>query len=83
VAPARASESEDSGAEKREREADPVRGPAMRVHADDDGNGSTERGDLRESKVDKNDASFHNMHAKIRVNAGEDEARDKRRKQER
>src|SRR5258708_25524953 len=73
VAPARASESEDSGAEKREREADPVRGPAMRVHADDDGNRGAEGGDLRESKVDKNNASFHNMHAHIRVNAGQAE----------
>src|SRR5207247_1785734 len=54
MASARASESEDSGANKGEREADPVRGPAMRVHADDDGDCSAKRGDLRQREVHKN-----------------------------
>src|SRR5438093_1148789 len=83
VASARASESEDSGAQEREREADPVRGTAMRVHADDDGNSGAKRGDLRESEVHKDDATLDNVHAKIRVDPGQNEARDERCEQER
>src|SRR6266436_8732165 len=83
VASARASESKDSGAQEREREADPVRSAAVRVHADDDGNGSSKRGDLGECKVHENDAPLDHVHAKIGMNPGENEARDEGCEQER
>src|SRR5258708_4230671 len=76
VASAGASEREDSGAKKREREADPIRGASVRVHAGDDGDGGAECCDLRKGQVHKNDATLDHMHAQIGVNPGENDARD-------
>ncbi len=83
VASAGASESKDSGAKKRERQADPIRGASMRVHAGDDGDGSAESRDLGKGQVHKNDPTLDHMHAQIGVNPCENEARDKGCEQER
>src|SRR2546428_717994 len=83
VTAARASESEDSGAQERERETDPGGRTAVRVHAGDDGDGGAKRSDLGESEIHENDAALHNMHAKIGVNPGENEAGDEGREQKR
>src|SRR6266853_1146675 len=65
VASAGASESKDSGAKKRERQADPIRGASMRVHAGDDGDGSAESRDLGKGQVHKNDPTLDHMHAGV------------------
>ncbi len=71
-----------SGAKERERKADPVREAAMRVHADNDGNRGAERSDLRERQVHENDAALDDVHTKVGMNPGENEAGDKGREQE-
>src|SRR5213592_1864092 len=81
VTAAGASESEDSGAKEREREADPVGAAAVRVHADNNRDGGAKRSDLGESEIHENDAALHDMHAKIGVNPGENEAGDEGREQ--
>jgi len=50
----------------------------MRVHPHDNGNGGTQRGDLRESEVHENDASLDDMDTKIGMDAGQDQARQER-----
>ncbi len=77
VASAGASEREDSRAQERERETNPIGGAAVRVHAGDNSDGGAERSDLREREVHKNDAALDHVHAEIGVNPREDEARDK------
>ena len=55
----------------------------MRVHPGDNGNRGAQRGDLRESEVHENDAALDNMHAKIGMDAGQDEARQEWQNQKR
>ena len=49
------------------------------VHANHNRDGSAKRGNLSERQVDENHAALDDMNAKVGVDAGEDEARDKRR----
>ena len=83
MAAARARKCENGSAEKREAEADPVGAVAMRVHPGDNGNRGAQRGDLRESEVHENDAALDDMHAKIGMDAGQDEARQEWQNQKR
>ncbi len=41
-----------------------------------------ERGDLRQRQVDEDHAAFDDVHAEVGVNTGQDQARDKRRREE-
>ena len=41
-----------------------------------------ERGDLREREVDEDDAALDDVHAEVGVDAGQDQARDERRREE-
>ena len=68
--------------EKGEAETDPVRGASMGIHADDDGDGCAKGSNLRQGKIDKDDAALDDVHAEIGVDAGEDEASDKGQDQE-
>src|SRR5580704_11569080 len=83
MAAARAREGENGSAEKREAEADPVSAAAVRVHPRDNGHDGAESGDLREREVHENDASLNHMHAKIGMDAGQDQARQERQNQKR
>ena len=69
---------ENGSAEKGEAEADPVGAAAVRVHPDENSHRGTQRGDLCESEIHEDDAALDNMHAEIGVNAGENQARNKR-----
>ena len=79
VASARTGEGEDTGTKEGKRQTNPVRGLAMRVHADNDGDRGTERGDLGKGEVHENDPALDDVHTEIGVYSGEDQARDKRR----
>ena len=46
----------------------------MGIHADQDGNGSAQRRNLSQRKIDEDDSSFHNVHAEIGMNASQNEA---------
>jgi len=50
----------------------------MRVHANDNCDGGTERRDLCEREVHENDTSLDNVNAKVGVNASKDQTRDER-----
>src|SRR5467141_4655000 len=83
MAAAAARESENGGAEKGEAEADPVGAAAVRVHPRDNSHDGAQRSDLRESEVHENDASLNNVHAKIGMDAGQNQARQERQNQKR
>ena len=77
---------EDERAEKGEREADPVDDRRVRIAAGDreqDRDRRAERRNLRQRQIDEDDAALDDVHAEIRVDAGEDQARDERREEER
>ena len=44
--------------------------------------GRAERGDLREREVDEDDPALDDVHAEVGVDAGQDQARDERRREE-
>ena len=72
-------------ADEREREADPVDDRRVRVAGRDrhqQRDRPAERRNLRQRQVDEDDAALHDVDAEIRMNAGEDEAGDERRRQE-
>src|ERR1700682_3239999 len=74
VAAAGTRESEDWGTQQREPETDPIRAAAVGIHTHHDGDCRSERGDLRESQIHENDTTLDDVHAEIRVNAGENQA---------
>ena len=72
---------EQHRAQEREGEADPVDGRPVRIAARDrqqQGNGRPERRNLRERQVDEDDSALDHVHAEIRVDAGDDQARQER-----
>src|SRR5216684_1281709 len=83
MAAAGARKRENGGAEKRESKADPVSAAAVRIHPGDNGDDGAQRGDLRKGKVHENDASLDDMHSKIGMDAGKDQARQERQNQKR
>ena len=50
----------------------------MRIHSDENGNGSSKGSDLSQGQIDENHASFHHMNAQISMNAGQNKTGDKR-----
>ena len=50
----------------------------MRVHTDDDSDGGSKGGNLREGEIHENDAAFDDVHAEIGVNASENQTGDER-----
>src|SRR6266852_6663207 len=83
VTAAGARKGENGGAEKRKAEADPVSAAAVRVHPGDNGYDGAQRGDLRKGEVHKNNASLDDVHSKIGMDAGENQARQERQNQKR
>src|SRR4029077_1467190 len=78
-----ARKSKNGGAEKREAEADPVSAAAVRIHPRDYGDDGAQRGDLRKREVHENNATLDDVHAKIGMDAGQDQARQERQNQKR
>ena len=54
---------------------------AMRIHADQNGDRGTQCGNLRQCQVHEDDATLDHVNAQVGVNAGQDEAGQKRRQQ--
>ena len=54
----------------------------MRVRSLPDRDGCAQRGDLREREVNEDDPSLDHMQSEIGVNAGDDQARRNRRREE-
>ncbi len=72
-------------ADEREAEADPVDAGGVRIAAGErqqHRERRAERRDLRERQVDEDDAALDDVHAEVGVDAGEDQAGGKRRRQE-
>jgi len=73
VAAAAARDSENSRSEESEAETNPIRGPAVRVHARDHGHSRSQSGDLRESEVNEN----YLLRARRRARQGRNESPSK------
>src|ERR1700738_3607036 len=73
--------SENGGADKSERQADPIGAATVGIHTRDDGHNGAQGGDLREREIDEDNAALDDMHPEIGVNAGENEAGHKRQNQ--
>ena len=65
-----------------ESQADPVGFAAVGIHARKDGDGSAQGGDLRQRQVHEDHAALHHVHAQVGVNAGQDQAGQKRQREE-
>ena len=77
---------EDRRADEREQEADPVDRRRVRIAAEprqQDRDRRAERGNLRQREVDEDDAPLDDVHAEVRVDAGDDQAGDERRREKR
>src|ERR1051325_8264888 len=71
----------DACAHKRESQAHPVSACAVWVHAYQNGGGSAQSGNLRQSQVNENYTAFHNMHTQIGVYACQYQTGEKRKDQ--
>ena len=69
-------------ADEREDQADHVGRRAVRLDPVQRGDGSAERGDLRQREIDEDDPALHHVNAQVGMNACQNQARDKRRQQE-
>src|SRR5215467_4924792 len=67
-------ERKNRSAQEGKPEAKKIRAASVRIHADEDGDRGSQRRNLGESKVHKDDTSLDHVHAKIRMNAGQDQA---------
>ena len=77
-----AGQCEDGRADEGESQRPEVADAGVQIVSGQEGDRRTERGDLREREVDEDDPSLDNVHSQIRMNAGENEARQKRRDEE-
>src|SRR5689334_16394901 len=73
-----AGEREYARSHKGERQAQPISPLPVWVHADQNGNGGAQGGNLRQGEVNKDDSALDHMHAEIRVYSGQDKTGHKR-----
>src|SRR5207244_4199389 len=74
---------EDGRADDREAEGPEVAHAAVDVEAGQQRHGRPQRGDLGERKVDEDDPPLHHVNAEVGMNAGQDQAGQKRQNEKR